>query len=312
MSAYSDAVNALGPVAYWRLGEASGVTAYDETTNHDGTYINTPTLGENSLIVSDPGNKAVLFASAQSERVSVPHHANLMLGASFSIVAWVKFTSTSTWTSILGKYAAGPAKGFMLMVNFGGDNKARIWTKNVASSAVVGTTVLNDGNAHMIVATLASGTGKIYVDGGAAENSGALQTPGANTAVLEIADTDSRKYNGTEDEGAVFDYELSQAQIQALYDVATTVEEATTVYECGNCTVTFYYNPSTMLLLRAECSGLPENCQISFKASEYEGDTWEDEFTEAGSKDCPYEMHYTEGGEGGLAGITVTVQMGKA
>src|SRR5438128_2699447 len=54
-SAYSDAVLADTPVAYWRLGEATGSTiAVDQTANHNnGTYVGSPTLGQLGAINGD-------------------------------------------------------------------------------------------------------------------------------------------------------------------------------------------------------------------------------------------------------------------
>lgn len=224
MSAYSDAINALSPIAYWRLGEASGVDAFDETGNHDGSYINTPTLGASSLITSDPIDTAVSFTAAQNEHVSVPHHADLNLGANFSIIAWAKFTTAPTFAALFGKYHGGTAKGFMLLVNFNNDNKPRLWTKDTAATSVAGTSLVNDGITHMIVGTLEGGIGRIYVDGGPAENSASLQTPGANTAALKLADagtTFSRPFNGVEDDAVAFDFALSPAQIANLYAIAS-------------------------------------------------------------------------------------------
>ena len=231
MSAYSIAVEALSPTAYWRLGETSGATAYDETTNHNGTYVNTPTLDEPSLINSDEANAAVLFASASNEHVDVPDDVALDLGATFTIIAWVKFTSGTSYATIVGKYEAAITKGYLFLVNYSGDYKARLWTKNGATTHLAGTTAINDGNVHMIVATLSGGTGKIYVDGGAAENSGSLTTPGANAEPLVIADTgDAREFNGTADEVTVFKgVALSQAQIQNLYDIATNVSKSSVI-----------------------------------------------------------------------------------
>ncbi len=43
---YSASVLADSPLAYWRLGEASGTTAADASGNgRTGSYLNTPTLG---------------------------------------------------------------------------------------------------------------------------------------------------------------------------------------------------------------------------------------------------------------------------
>lgn len=310
MSAYSDALNALSPIAYWRLGEAAGPTAVDEMGSHDGTYENGPTLGQDSLIVTDAANDSVLFAAVAREHVIVPHAAALSLGATCSIVAWVKFTSMESQGCAIGKMlASGSWQGWLVGANVSG-NKAYFRTKGAGAAVwLEADDALDDGEPHMIVATLAGGTGKIYVDGGAAQNSATMPTPTANTAALYIGERidDGHTFTGVVDEPAVFDYELSQSEIQNLYNAATT--EATTVYQCGSCALTFYYHPVTLKFMRVECSGPPEGCQCSFKAVEHEGETWEDSFTSAGSKDCPYEMLYTDDGEGGIGNITVTAQM---
>jgi hypothetical protein len=59
--AYRNAVLAKNPVAYWRLGEASGQNAVDETGNgHDGQYVGNPILGQPGAIHGD-SNTAVQF-----------------------------------------------------------------------------------------------------------------------------------------------------------------------------------------------------------------------------------------------------------
>lgn len=52
---YSDAVLAKNPIAYWRLGETSGTTAYDSVGGHHGTYEGEYTLG-NPGAFSDSGD----------------------------------------------------------------------------------------------------------------------------------------------------------------------------------------------------------------------------------------------------------------
>jgi len=47
---YSGLLTSLGPVAYWRLGEPSGVVAVDEMGLYNGTYTGSPILGATSLI----------------------------------------------------------------------------------------------------------------------------------------------------------------------------------------------------------------------------------------------------------------------
>jgi hypothetical protein len=72
--AYRDAVLAKDPVAYWRLGEAAGPTAVDETGNgHDGTYFGDPSYGQLGAIQGDP-NTAVQFNG--EDYVEIPDSIN--------------------------------------------------------------------------------------------------------------------------------------------------------------------------------------------------------------------------------------------
>jgi hypothetical protein len=51
---YANEVLADSPYLYWRLGEASGVTANDSSGNaRNGAYQNTPTLDQSPLITVD-------------------------------------------------------------------------------------------------------------------------------------------------------------------------------------------------------------------------------------------------------------------
>lgn len=79
MSAYSDAVMALSPEAYLRLGESSGTTAVDISGNgHDGTYHGTPTLGVAGA-AGDSDTAVEFGGSGDYLTVPVPLHT---LGAS--------------------------------------------------------------------------------------------------------------------------------------------------------------------------------------------------------------------------------------
>ena len=63
---YDERVEIDDPIAYWRLGEVSGPTAFDETLNIiHGTYLGTPTLASTGLI-TDPVDTAVTFNGTDS------------------------------------------------------------------------------------------------------------------------------------------------------------------------------------------------------------------------------------------------------
>jgi subtilisin family serine protease len=81
-SAYSSAVLADGPIAYWRLGESSGVTAIDATgTGHNAIYRNSPTLGVLGLIDAD-SNTTVSF-DGTDDRVGVPDATDINTGGPY-------------------------------------------------------------------------------------------------------------------------------------------------------------------------------------------------------------------------------------
>ncbi|HET9437495.1 MAG TPA: hypothetical protein VFO64_04785, partial [Gaiellaceae bacterium] len=52
-STYRGEVLADGPAGYWRLGEASGTAAADETGTNEGTYQNGVTLGQAGVLLAD-------------------------------------------------------------------------------------------------------------------------------------------------------------------------------------------------------------------------------------------------------------------
>lgn len=304
---------ALGPVAYWRLSEPSGVTAEDETGDHDGTYVNTPALDQDGLIVSDPDDKAVLFAAGSQEYVTVPDHADLDLDGGQTIACWVNNVSENFPMFINKRGGGGSTPGWSLRKenSAAGHVLGYLTSDGGPQTQIKGTTNLTSGGPYFLCATMSpSGSGKIYVNG-VQEGS---TTPGLGVAANAVALHMGRRGDGSNymsgvlDDPVVFDYDLSPEQILNLYNVATTTEEASTEIKCGDCTLTFYYDPGTKELLRAEVSGLPADHDMAFKVVEEGDETWEYTFTEDGSEDCPYTMLYTDDGEGGLGNITMQIQ----
>jgi len=69
---YSSVVLAKGPVAYWRLGEAHGSTAFDASGNGlDGTYFGSPTFGLAGSIKGDPNTAVGLNGPDSKDYVEI-------------------------------------------------------------------------------------------------------------------------------------------------------------------------------------------------------------------------------------------------
>ncbi|MBI3784850.1 MAG: hypothetical protein HY270_15760, partial [Deltaproteobacteria bacterium] len=93
---YRETILASTPLAYWRLGESSGLQAADEMGVFPGTFAGAPNLGAPAAIstAGNGGNTATNFAQS-NDYVSIPDAALLRLTGSFSLELWVKSNDTN-------------------------------------------------------------------------------------------------------------------------------------------------------------------------------------------------------------------------
>ena len=170
-SDYSEIIIEDAPVSYWRLGEPSGTDAADEMKRNHGTYTNTPTLAQASLLPGET-DTSVAFARSSSEYVDCQTMGNLgsQLTNGLTIEAWIKSTDTGIWATIAG--GSGTASG-QQWTYLAFDNNNRInfvvdppaYNKALWAISVVQTAVL-DGNEHHIVGTFdGNDEFHLFVDG---------------------------------------------------------------------------------------------------------------------------------------------------
>jgi hypothetical protein len=88
VSNHAPIVRSDNPAAFWRLGEASGPTAFDTVGGHDGTYTGTLTYGVAGALPGDL-DTAVEF-DGSSGYVAVPFSATLNPQGPFTVEAWVR------------------------------------------------------------------------------------------------------------------------------------------------------------------------------------------------------------------------------
>lgn len=208
---YAAEVLADSPLAYWRLGEASGTVMGDSSGNgRTGTYTDGPTLGAASLLTSD-ADTCVDFNGSPYSLVS---HGTWMDAASFTVEALIKpdvVTGTrtimarhgSTWTFRLD---GGNRLAFYLWV--GGGNL--ISALESSGSFVAGTT------AH-VAATFENGVGaKIYKNGTLVGSTAETRAVDTTTAQLRIAASAfGEHFDGKIDEAAFYGSALSSTRIAA-------------------------------------------------------------------------------------------------
>lgn len=216
---YSSTVLADSPVAYWRLGEASGTTAADSSGNgRTGTYLPNSggawtggSQGVAGPLVGDADT--AVRCTASSGYVSVANNAALR-PAAFSLELWLKTTAGG----IVMNYANGPAyAGYGVRVYLGLPGfyvGAGAWLDGPAA--------VNNGQWHHVVGTYAAGTSTLYVDGAQVATGSRTASLTDAVALLIGRDSAGNVEACSYDEVAVYGTALSAARVLAHYNAGTT------------------------------------------------------------------------------------------
>ena len=219
-ASYASTVLADGPVGYWRLGEAVGAaTAVDASPNgNNGAYQSGVTQGQPGVIVGDP-NTAAAFNGTGNARVDLPTATQLGLdNASFTAVAWVNAAALGGDHAIFGTDSGGTNSTLHLII------RGNQFYMGFYSNDTGGNQVLNTGQWYFVAfdynynPVTMTGTQSIYVNG-ALDASTAGHVAFMGTTTLHIGQWGGgNNFNGVIDEPAIFDYALTPAQIQGLYN----------------------------------------------------------------------------------------------
>lgn len=213
---WTTAVNALSPVGWWRFGESSGTVAVDQLGAHNGSYVNTPTLGGTGAVNGDTDTSAH-FTAASSQSVNVPYAAALN-PAAISVVVLAYADTTSVQSHLCSTNTTGNV-GY----RFGVDSFGRIFavtgtgagTTNVTASSTVST-----GSWHLLAWTNDGTTTKLYIDGVLATGGSGASTysPATSMATTWAKNSNAGNYwDGSLDEGFIVGRALTATEIASLY-----------------------------------------------------------------------------------------------
>ena len=208
---YATGVLALTPLAYWRLGEGSRVTAADTSGNgHTGTYSATGvTYAVGSLLNSDPGDTAVTLNGSTGTMSAVWAG----VADTFTLEAWVKPVLTTPQGCIIGGNTGHGAlymsAGGGLIGNSGG----------VATSCTSTGLTMAANTAHHVVWTKNGAANHLYCDG--VDVTGSVTNQTCTTAspvtVGSVLASNYDFFNGTVDEAAVYGFALTPTQVAQNY-----------------------------------------------------------------------------------------------
>jgi large repetitive protein len=218
---YRDVVlGTSGLQSYWRLGESSGVTAFDSKSTVNGAHANGPTLG---------GVGAPTFANAATSFDGVDDYIGFgdvydFAGtASFTLEGWFNRTAVgeNTWRVVAGKEpAAGSRDGWALAISPG--SQLLYFDRVTAGNddTAISTTATVAGTWYHVAATYDGATMRIYVNG---------SLEGSTPSPLSIPDTTyplrlgslhpapTTLFPGRLDEIAIYNVALPAAQVAEHY-----------------------------------------------------------------------------------------------
>ena len=201
-------------ISYWRLGEASGSTATDQTGVQNGTYVNNGglTLGATGLIPADSDTAASVSATTVQNEMTVADNNAYHVG-SFSYEVWFKRAASNDTAQrdIIGNST--------VVLDIGGINPNEIEFYFAGNGSSTDSNVtITDTKVHYLVATYSGGTAKVYLDG--KDVTKVISSPPSSLTLsgpFEIGNWSTSSYhvpfNGTLDEVAIYGRALSPQEV---------------------------------------------------------------------------------------------------
>jgi Concanavalin A-like lectin/glucanases superfamily/PKD domain len=206
--AYTAAVTADHPIAYWRLGEASGKVAVDAAGTSNGTYVGGVALGRPGAITGDTNHAVGL--NGTNAYVSAPDKTALDTGDAFTLEVWAKRNTTGTSQGLMAKGTGS----YQFYIEAGNHVVLR---KTGVGEIVRSSVTLTDKTAfHHIVVTKNGPLIHVYIDG--VERTGAIVNRAlTNTNDAVLIGNGAGYLNGVMDEVAVYNHALTAARVQAHF-----------------------------------------------------------------------------------------------
>ena len=214
---YRAAVLSDAPRAYWRLGEAAGTAAADETSNGiAGTYLNGVTLGQAGVVSGDSNSSIGL--DGVNDTVRVPNVAALNSSTAMSLELWINVAALPSTSATLARKEGQS----LLRLTSTGNIVFRLWKGGAITEVGTANGTVTANAWHHIVATWDGATMRIYVNGTVRASRSLAGPVDVTTADLYLGSSYNSydRYGGKLDEVAVYAAALPEARINAHYTTA--------------------------------------------------------------------------------------------
>jgi hypothetical protein len=217
-NSYEAAVVGLGPMAYWKLNEASGTVAFDYMGGYDVTQIG-------NVIVGQPGPVPPQFPGFPANNLSALYDGSTATSASTGVSLLnnrTNFTMCGWINPIVIAQGGFYGQNDVVEFRFLNGTTIELWTPRGSIDYTFGSSVTgNDWN--FIAASGTATTLNLYINGQLVATAATTATAGYGTSTSPFILTGNTSGNGDPclngfmDEVALYPHTLSDAQIYSLY-----------------------------------------------------------------------------------------------
>jgi hypothetical protein len=209
--AYRDAVlGTPGLAAYWRLGELSGSTSWDERGSFPGSFGGRFVLGQVGAL-GPLADTAAGFDGLGAERAG----PGPVLATSGTMEGWFRWR---TGTAVMRDHT-GPIRGWLLAFNSGGTLRYRVGGQGYDTRIPIED--VRDGVWHHLVATKNDAAAGLYLDGVQVHGGGGAESDPAGLPWHVMRNGANQAFSeGEADEIALYTRALTANEVRAHYDTA--------------------------------------------------------------------------------------------
>ena len=223
--AYTALVMADNPMAFWRLDETNGTTAFDAAGAHDGAYSGSMTRGAGGALPK-VADFCVHFTGGG---VQVPYTPVLNPNGAFSVEFWANPDTTSTYVPMASQYRAGSARDGWAFYDYNDGNSWELQLGNangVSHYAYNGPPAPQAGTWYQVCMVWdGTNTLSLYSENNlvgrntTVANGGTYVPNSVNPLVIGQRNDGNFAFHGLMADVAVYNYALTQTQISNHWSI---------------------------------------------------------------------------------------------
>lgn len=211
-------------ILYLPLDEGEGGIVEDASGHK-----NNGNIAGNAKLADGKMGKCLEFVTGS--HVEVPEIPEYDVTDAVSLMAWIKTSSVTSWARIIDK-SQWQDNGYDLALNMNSHVPLFEFFVDGTTSQTVASTRVDDGEWHFVAGTFGNKTLKIYVDGVLEGQITSANDIKPNDWPIWLADVarpaETQQYLGMIDEVAVFNRELSEDEIQDIFQNGIDVSSSVT------------------------------------------------------------------------------------